>query len=75
MALLIYFFQGMDDKEQLLQQRQLLNKRLGLDAAGAFGLDSSALFDDSDLRYTQSTLSSSNNNNSKVCLIYYIFII
>lgn len=56
----------MDDKEQLLQQRQILNKRLGLDAAGALGVDSNALFDDNDLCYNQSALASSNNNNSKV---------
>ncbi|KAL8593219.1 hypothetical protein ACOMHN_009874 [Nucella lapillus] len=41
---------GMDDKEQLSQQRLLLNKRLGLDMAGSLGLDSSSLFNDDDLK-------------------------
>lgn len=41
---------GMDDKEQLSQQRLLLNKRLGLDMAGTLGVDTSNLFNDDDLK-------------------------
>lgn len=41
---------GLDDKEQLSQLRILLNKRLGLDAAGALGFDTTCLFNDDDLR-------------------------
>ncbi|CAG5127659.1 unnamed protein product [Candidula unifasciata] len=55
----------MDDKEQLLQQRQLLNKRLGLDIAGSLGIDSSNLFNDDDLRMTVNSALPNTNNNSQ----------
>ncbi|XP_041362673.1 TATA-binding protein-associated factor 172-like isoform X2 [Gigantopelta aegis] len=47
------------DKERLSQQRQLLNKRLGLDLAGNLGIDTGNLFNDDDLQCTRS-----NNNGS-----------
>ncbi|RUS77118.1 hypothetical protein EGW08_015105, partial [Elysia chlorotica] len=53
----------MDDKEQLLQQRQQLNKRLGLDIAGGIGLDNN-LFSDEDLRIN--TTQGTNNNTMPV---------
>ncbi|XP_050390117.1 TATA-binding protein-associated factor 172 [Patella vulgata] len=40
---------ALDDKERLSQQRQLLNKRLGLDLAGNLGIESDNLFNDEDL--------------------------
>jgi hypothetical protein len=40
----------MDDKERLSQQRMMLNQRLGLDAVGALGIDTSCLFNDDDLK-------------------------
>ncbi|ESO84153.1 hypothetical protein LOTGIDRAFT_155478 [Lottia gigantea] len=48
-------FIGIDDKEHLAQQRQLLNKRLGLDIAGNLGLDSNNLFNDEDLHIEHSS--------------------
>ncbi|GFO18590.1 TATA-binding protein-associated factor 172-like [Plakobranchus ocellatus] len=53
----------MNDKEQLLQQRQQLNKRLGLDIAGGLGLDHN-LFNDEDLRIN--TIPGTNNNTVPV---------
>jgi hypothetical protein len=38
-----------DDKERLLQQRQMLNKRLGFDLAPGLGIDTGELFKDEDL--------------------------
>ncbi|XP_012935979.1 TATA-binding protein-associated factor 172 [Aplysia californica] len=58
----------MEDKEQLLQQRQLLNKRLGLDIAGSLGLDSSNLFNDEDLCLNIDPTMQPTNNNSKPVL-------
>ena len=59
----------MDDKEQLLQQRQQLNKRLGLDIAGGLGLDNN-LFSDEDLRINTVP---GTNNNSVVSLDFFSF--
>ncbi|XP_059168420.1 TATA-binding protein-associated factor 172-like [Physella acuta] len=55
----------MEDKEQLLQQRQLLNKRLGLDITGSLGIDTSNLFNDEDLRMNVETSLPGSNNNSQ----------
>jgi hypothetical protein len=53
---------GLDDKEKLSRQRQMLNKKLGLDMAGSLklGLDGD-LFSDEDLK---SGLNGSNGNSS-----------
>ncbi|CAH1794395.1 unnamed protein product [Owenia fusiformis] len=40
---------GLDQKERLSKQRQLLNKRLGLDVAGGLGMQTTDLFADEDL--------------------------
>ncbi|XP_055877074.1 TATA-binding protein-associated factor 172-like [Biomphalaria glabrata] len=57
----------MDDRDQLSQQRQQLNKRLGLDITGQLGIDSSNLFNDDDLRMNvEATLPSMNNNSQPV---------
>ncbi|XP_064635758.1 TATA-binding protein-associated factor 172-like [Lineus longissimus] len=40
---------GMDPKDKVTRQRQLLNKRLGLDVAGGMGLAPDDLFKDEDL--------------------------
>lgn len=64
----------MEDKEQLLQQRQLLNKRLGLDITGSLGIDTSNLFNDEDLRMNVETSLPGSNNNSQVFIIYCQFI-
>ncbi|CAI9718030.1 TATA-binding protein-associated factor 172-like [Octopus vulgaris] len=39
----------LDDKERLIKQRQLLNKRLGLDMAGTLGIETDSIFNDEDL--------------------------
>lgn len=46
-----FFTLGLDDKEKLSRQRQMLNKKLGLDMAGSLklGLDGD-LFSDEDLK-------------------------
>ena len=62
----MFIISDMDDKEQLQQQRQQLNKRLGLDMAGGLGLDSRNLFNDEDLCLDLSTSCPGSNNNSKV---------
>lgn len=64
---------GLDDKEKLSKQRQLLNKKLGLDMAGSLklGLDGD-LFSDEDLK---SGLNGSNGNSSmqeKVWLLIFL---
>ncbi|CAL1527403.1 unnamed protein product, partial [Lymnaea stagnalis] len=57
----------MDDKDQLMQQRQMLNKRLGLDFTGSLGIDTSNLFNDDDLRMNvESGLPVTNNNSQPV---------
>ena len=50
------------DKERLSQQRQLLNKRLGLDLAGNLGIDTGNLFNDEDLQCSRSNNNGSNGN-------------
>ena len=40
---------GLDSKERLNQQKQLLNKRLGLDMAAGLGIASEDLFQEDDL--------------------------
>ncbi|XP_071151825.1 TATA-binding protein-associated factor 172-like, partial [Mytilus edulis] len=56
-------FSGLDDKEKLSRQRQMLNKKLGLDMAGSLklGLDGD-LFSDEDLK---SGLTTSYDNTIK----------
>ena len=44
---------GIDQKERLTRQKQLLNKRLGLDVAGGLGLQSEELFKEEDLLVAQ----------------------
>ncbi|KAH9489880.1 btaf1 RNA polymerase II, B-TFIID transcription factor-associated, 170kDa [Bulinus truncatus] len=57
----------MDDKDQLAKQRQLLNKRLGLDITANLGIDSSSLFNDDDLRLNlESNVPAINNNSQPV---------
>ena len=41
------------DKEHLIKQRQLLNKRLGLDMANALGIETDSIFNDDDLTQTK----------------------
>ena len=47
----IYFgvLQDMDDKEGLAHQKEMLQKRLGLDVAGGLGVSSDDLFREEDL--------------------------
>ncbi|XP_023219051.1 TATA-binding protein-associated factor 172-like, partial [Centruroides sculpturatus] len=45
----IDFGTGMDQKEILAKQRQLLNKRLGLDISEKFGIDTNEIFSNEDL--------------------------
>lgn len=45
----IDFGTGMDQKEILAKQRQLLNKRLGLDITEKFGIDTNEIFSNEDL--------------------------
>ena len=45
---------GLDQKERLTRQKQLLNKRLGLDVAGGLGLTTEELFKEEDLLVTPS---------------------
>ena len=45
---LCYVFSGVDLKKSIAKQRQLLNKRLGLDVAGNLGMETD-IFDDNDL--------------------------
>lgn len=40
---------GLDQKERLVRQRQILNKRLGLELAGSLGMETGDLFTDEDL--------------------------
>lgn len=69
------FFIGLDDKEKLSRQRQMLNKKLGLDMVGSLklGLDSD-LFSDEDLTIgiSSSNGSSSSQINVKVGFIYFV---
>lgn len=51
---------GVDIKERLAKQRQLLNVRLGLDVASKIGIDVSGIFSNEDLQ------SSSQANHVKV---------
>ena len=46
---------GLDQKERLTRQKQLLNKRLGLDVAGGLGIQSEELFKEEDLLVAQPT--------------------
>lgn len=43
------FAVGLDSKEKMARQRQLLNCKLGLDVAANFGMDTSSLFSNDDL--------------------------
>ena len=44
---------GLDQKDRLTRQKQLLNKRLGLDVAGGLGIQSEELFREEDLLVAQ----------------------
>lgn len=44
---------GLDQKDRLTRQKQLLNKRLGLDVAGGLGLQTEELFREEDLLVAQ----------------------
>ena len=44
---------GLDQKDRLTRQKQLLNKRLGLDVAGGLGLQTEELFKEEDLLVAQ----------------------
>lgn len=48
-----YTFTGLDTKEKMAKQRQLLNARLGLDVATKIGFDTNALFTNEDLITSQ----------------------
>ncbi|XP_046551692.1 LOW QUALITY PROTEIN: TATA-binding protein-associated factor 172-like [Haliotis rubra] len=53
---------ALGDQESLIRQRQLLNKRLGLDIAGNLGIDTDNIFNDEDLMAAQSNGQSSSKN-------------
>ncbi|CAC5413286.1 BTAF1 [Mytilus coruscus] len=62
-------FSGLDDKEKLSRQRQMLNKKLGLDMAGSLklGLDGD-LFSDEDLKSGLSTSYDNTIKQEKTCV-------
>ncbi|XP_052070007.1 TATA-binding protein-associated factor 172-like [Mytilus californianus] len=62
-------FSGLDDKEKLSRQRQMLNKKLGLDMAGSLklGLDGD-LFSDEDLKSGLSTSCDNTIKQEKTCV-------
>ncbi|XP_076073071.1 TATA-binding protein-associated factor 172-like [Mytilus galloprovincialis] len=62
-------FSGLDDKEKLSRQRQMLNKKLGLDMAGSLklGLDGD-LFSDEDLKSGLNTSYDNIIKQEKTCV-------
>lgn len=60
--MLIHVLLGLDTKEKMAKQRQLLNARLGLDVAGKFGFDTSTLFTNEDL------INSNEKPDNKDCI-------
>ncbi|XP_063444326.1 TATA-binding protein-associated factor 172-like [Mytilus trossulus] len=62
-------FSGLDDKEKLSRQRQMLNKKLGLDMAGSLklGLDGD-LFSDEDLKSGLTTSYDNTIKQEKTCV-------
>lgn len=56
----------LNDKEHLIKQRQLLNKRLGLDMASTLGIETDALFNDDDLAQSKTESSSIDNEKKSV---------
>lgn len=65
---------GIDLKEKMAKQRQLLNARLGLDVVSNIGLDMSSLFTNEDFAVNTETQDTQNkcDFNNKV-LHYYFF--
>ncbi|GAB1607432.1 TATA-binding protein-associated factor 172-like [Argonauta hians] len=56
----------LEDKERLIRQRQLLNKRLGLDMAGTLGIETDSIFNDEDL--TQNKIDTNSIDRCKKCV-------
>lgn len=64
---------GIDVKEKMAKQRQLLNARLGLDNLSKIGIDVSGLFSNEDLIVSSPDPNSTKNgNNSRVIKDYLI---
>lgn len=66
----VYFaLLGIDTKEKIAKQRQLLNARLGLDMVENFGVETNALFTNEDListpekYYNDTKVIDTNNDN------------
>lgn len=69
---------GVDIKERLAKQRQLLNVRLGLDVASKVGIDISGIFSNEDLQHEQNNVKIEENNSrvmNFICLLYvFVFL-
>lgn len=62
-------FSGIDNKEKMAKQRQMLNARLGLDVAAKLGMDTSSLFSNDDLVTNNGKPENpSNNVDLRVCI-------
>lgn len=55
-------FPGIDNKEKMAKQRQMLNARLGLDVAAKLGMDTTSLFSNDDLAANNGKLENLSNN-------------
>lgn len=67
-------FLGVDIKERLAKQRQLLNVRLGLDVASKVGIDVSGIFSNEDLQQEQNNVKP-EESNSRVTNFYFFYVI
>lgn len=67
------FAPGLDEKEKLAHQKQLLNRRLGLDTTGRFGLSGEDLFAEEDLvlKRAASPATSSPSQVGLHCLVLH----
>lgn len=54
---------GVDTKERMAKQRQLLNARLGLDVAANLGFDTAGLFSNEDLVNTSQEMPEKSTDN------------
>lgn len=64
---------GVDIKERLAKQRQLLNVRLGLDVASKVGIDISGIFTNEDLQQDNGRID--ENNGRVIYYNYFLFCI
>lgn len=64
---------GLDVKERLVKQRQLLNARLGLDVAAKIGLDTFALFTNEDLSMNTDKIEINEKTSTVVKVCEFLF--